>query len=192
MPLERQLLSAFKGESASLTYVVRRLGPELLRTARRYVRSDDVAEEVVQDTWLAAWTGFGRFQGRCSARTWLLRILVNRARTRGARDARVLPFAALGPAAPTTPEQAQPWSVSRTDDPERALLRGEAARALGTALKSLPERQRRVVERRDLEECSAHDLCCELAVSEVNQRVLLHRARSGLRLAMGESWALPA
>jgi RNA polymerase sigma-70 factor (ECF subfamily) len=160
----------------------------MLRLALSFVPSRAVAEEVVQDTWLAALRGLGAFQGRSSLKTWLFTILVNRARTTGVREARSVPIADAGPVVDasrfgpdggwaTPPEHWIEEAESRID----AVKLSELLRML---LDTLPERQREVVLLRDVEELSSADVCQVLAISEANQRVLLHRGRAKLRQAL--------
>jgi RNA polymerase sigma-70 factor (ECF subfamily) len=189
------------GDEAAFATLVRRHSPALLRLARMYVASQAVAEEVVQETWLGVLRGLERFEGRSSFRTWLYRILVNRAKTRGVREHRSVPFASLG-AGPDGGEDDEPavdpsrfaeqgnWvSPPRRweDDPEAALRSREARRIAEEAIAKLPERQRIVITLRDLEGLSSEDVRNALDLSETNQRVLLHRARAKVRQAL-EDW----
>jgi RNA polymerase sigma-70 factor, ECF subfamily len=158
----------------------------LLRLAATFVPSRAVAEEVVQDTWLGVVRGIHRFEGRSSLKTWLFRIVVNRARTTGVRERRETPTdqpeqpavpserfnAAGGWASPPTP-----WS----DDAEERIVAGQTARKVARHLDLLPERQRQVVVMRDFEGLPATEVCSVLGITEANQRVLLHRGRSRLR-----------
>jgi RNA polymerase sigma-70 factor (ECF subfamily) len=181
-----------RGDEAAFLELVARYGPVMHRIALSYVRSASVAEEVVQDAWIGVLRSLGRFQGRSSLRTWLLRILTNRARTRGAREARCLPFSALarddddGPA--VDPERFQgpdgrfpggwaafpaPWESV----PEERLLARETLAQVDAAIRHLPPRQQEVIVLRDMEGWSAEEVCDALELSPANQRVLLHRAR---------------
>jgi RNA polymerase sigma-70 factor, ECF subfamily len=178
--------------------LVNRYSSSLLRLALDFVRIRPVAEEVVQETWLAVLNGIDRFEGRSSLKTWLFRILVNKAKTRGVREARTLPFSALElepgePAVP--PERFSPpghqwegdWSSPPrplNDVPVERLLSGELRGRLAEALQTLPESQRIVVTLRDFVGCDAEEVCDLVGVSDGNQRVLLHRARSKLRAAL--------
>ena len=180
----------------------------LLRVARLYVASDAVAEEVVQETWLAVLQGIARFEGRSSLKTWIFRILANRARTRGEREARTVPFSALvaeeveGTEPAVAPERfcgasdAYPghWSVPLPrwgDDPEQWVTSNETLTFLFHALEALPQAQRAVVMLRDLREWSSEEVCSALGLTEANQRVLLHRGRSRLRGALEGHLARP-
>jgi RNA polymerase sigma-70 factor (ECF subfamily) len=171
--------------------LVDKYGPSLFRLAMLYVSSRAVAEEVVADTWLAVFTGLDRFEGRSSLKTWLFRILTNKAKTRGQRESRTLPFssfAADGDEADTAVDADRfardgHWSAPPRGVPEERLLAGEARRVVEDAIAALPENQRAVITLRDVEGLSAEEACNVLSVSETNQRVLLHRARSKVRAA---------
>ena len=182
------------GDEAAFLELVRKYGPVMHRLALSYVRSPAVAEEVVQDAWIGALRSLERFQGRSSLRTWLLRILANRARTRGAREARCLPFSALaGDEAPAVdPDRFQGadgrfpggWAAfPATWDsvPEERLLARETLELVDAAIKRLPARQQEVIVLRDVEGWSPEEVCDALELSAGNQRVLLHRARSRVR-----------
>ncbi|HEV3378565.1 MAG TPA: sigma-70 family RNA polymerase sigma factor [Thermoleophilaceae bacterium] len=164
----------------------------LRRVARTFVRTDAAADDVVQETWLGVLRGLADFEGRSSLRTWIFRILVNRARTRAARDARSLPFSALetdeGPAVDPTAFGADGrWSSApaRLDgDPETGLLSAELRRHLQQAIEGLSPDQRAVITLRDLVGLEAGEVCDLLELSDANQRVLLHRARARVRTAL--------
>jgi RNA polymerase sigma-70 factor (ECF subfamily) len=172
--------------------------PAMLRVARSFVGSAQSAEDVVQDAWLGMLSGLARFEGRSSLRTWTFSILVNQARTRGAREARTLPRPPLDPqGAPTAEDwcggpgtnRPRNWSSidapSRWDtSPETVALSREALRQLDRALSALPPRQRRVVTMRDVCGMGAEEVCAALDISPANQRLLLHRARAVLREAL--------
>jgi RNA polymerase sigma-70 factor (ECF subfamily) len=162
------------------------------------VGSPQSAEDVVQDAWLGMLSGLARFEGRSSLRTWTFSILVNRARTRGAREARIVPQSPLSLrgeqaagdwcAAPGWDRPAN-WSSigaqSQWDTaPEATALSKEALRQLDRALSALPPRQRQVVTMRDVCGMDAGEVCAALGISPANQRVLLHRARVVLREAL--------
>ncbi len=165
----------------------------LLRLARVFVPTQALAEEVVQETWLAVLGGLRSFEGRASLRTWIFRILMNRARTIAVREGRSVPFSALDdpgeervPA--VDPSRFRPgggWSrpPERWDDdtPEKILIAREAVGRLEEAIRQLPPGQRAVVTLRDIEGCDSVEVCNILGIRETNQRVLLHRARSKLR-----------
>ncbi len=184
------------GDEDAFMTLVRRLSPSLLRVARMYVPSQAVAEEVVQETWLGVLTGIGRFEGRSTLKTWIFRILMNRARTRGERERRTVPFAALAG------EEAEGgWQAVDLDrftpdgswgapprrwqeDPELALRSEEAVAKVRAEVAKLPEMQRLVITMRDLEGLASEDVRNALDISETNQRVLLHRARAKVRAAL--------
>ena len=188
------------GDESAIAQLVDQWSPAMLRVARSYVASPQSAEDVVQDAWLGMLSGLAKFEGRSSLRTWTFSILVNRARTRGAREARTLPQSPLDPrggpnvgdwAAGLHGEQAWSWSSidapSQWDTaPESVVLSKEALRQLDQALSSLPPRQRMVVTMRDVCGMTAREVCAALGISPQNQRVLLHRARAILRLALAE------
>lgn len=173
----------------------------MLRLARTYVRTRADAEEVVQDTWLAVLGGLERFEGRSSLKTWIFRILVNRARTRARREARTLPISAV--AAPAgahgpgdggntewlfLPERTGtlPWHGRSLEqqDPHDDLVSGELRASIESAIRALPPRQQEVITLRDLEGWSAEEVCETLELTDANQRVLLHRARMKVRDAI--------
>ena len=188
-PLVRRLRG---GDEAAFRDLVGRMHRGLLRVALAYVGSTSAAEEVVQETWLAVVAQIDRFEGRSSLRTWIGTILVNRAKTRGVRDKRSVPFSSLTAEEqdPAEPELFTPGGFwvsppSRwSDGPESLVLRKEARQAIEHELGTLPEAQRTVVVLRDLEDWSSDEVCNVLAISETNQRVLLHRGRQRLRAAL--------
>jgi RNA polymerase sigma-70 factor (ECF subfamily) len=151
-----------------------------------------VAEEVVQETWLAVLTGLDRFRGESSLRTWVYRILLNQAKTRGARERRTVPFAALmgdedsptvDPSRFQGPDDPHPGGWRRFPDewPEESLLSREVQSVVARALDELPPRQRVVVAMRDLDGHTAEEVSELLMISPGNQRVLLHRGRAVVR-----------
>jgi RNA polymerase sigma-70 factor (ECF subfamily) len=173
------------GDEQAFTDLVGRYHSSMLRLAMSFVSSQAVAEEVVQDTWLAVLRGLGRFEERSSLRTWLFTILVNRARSTGEREARTVPVADAGPVVDASrfgPNGG--WTLPPEDWAEAAENRIDAAKLSGLlrgCLDGLPGRQRDVVMLRDVEGMSSAEVCQVLAISEANQRVLLHRGRSKLR-----------
>lgn len=186
-------------ETAFMMLVEQHQGP-MLRIARMYVSSQAVAEEVVQDAWLGILKGLARFEGRSSLRTWMYRILANIAKTRGQREGRSLPFSSLveddaAPAVadlwfrPAGDQRSDHWSSLPNDwrgIPEDRLLAAETLRVIGRAIESLPATQAEVIRLRDVLGWSSEDVRNALDVSETNQRVLLHRARSRVRRAVDE------
>jgi RNA polymerase sigma-70 factor (ECF subfamily) len=186
------------GDEEAISQLVEQWSPTMLRVARSFVDSAQSAEDVVQEAWLGMLSGLARFEGRSSLRTWTFTILVNRARTRGAREARTLPQPSLATRSESSAddwfpgpggEAARIWSsidsASRWDTaPESAMLSREALLQLDRAVSVLPTRQRQVVTMRDVVGMSAEEVCAALGVSAANQRVLLHRARAALRAAL--------
>lgn len=183
------------GDEAAFDTLVGQHHAAMMRVARSLISKPDVAEEVVQETWLAVLKGLQAFEGRSSLKTWIFHILANRARSRATREGRVVPFADLAAAAEgrdTTEDlpftDAGSWGVPpapwQVDTPEAIVLRREAVEQLREALSGLPPAQRIVVTLRDLEGLDATEVCNILQISETNQRVLLHRARTRLRKAL--------
>jgi RNA polymerase sigma-70 factor (ECF subfamily) len=176
------------GEEQAFVALAARHHSVMLRLARTYVASQAVAEEVVQDTWLGVLRGLDGFAGRSSFRTWLLSILVNRARSTGVREHRSVAVGDVGPAVDSARfdvsgawmSPPQHW-IEDSDD--RLLAQGLAER-IQTVLHELPPRQREVVMLRDVDGLSGQEVCKVLEISEANQRVLLHRGRSHLRQSL--------
>jgi RNA polymerase sigma-70 factor (ECF subfamily) len=195
---EEQLLARLRdGDEDAFMEIVDAYGPLMLRMALGHVRTRAVAEEVVQEAWLGVLDGLDRFEGRSSLKTWILRILVNRAKTRGAREARCVPFSSLGPVddeAPAVdparfldadhPRWPGHWGAapqSWAGVPDERLLARETLEHLRRAIEALPTRHREVIVLRDVEGWDSGEVCAALGLSEGNQRVLLHRARSRVR-----------
>lgn len=187
------------GDRGAFDTLVGRYHGRLLRVARSFVRDAAAAEEVVQETWKAVFAQLGRFEGRATLRGWIFTILTNQAKTRGVRDRRFVPFSALGAGESGDEEGGgaerllesesfkpsgswaappRPWS---DETPEAIVMRREAMAALERAIDGLPEKLRAVVTMRDVAGLSSEDVCNALGISEINQRVLLHRARARLR-----------
>ena len=197
---EADLLARLRaGDEAAFEELVTRHNGTLLAVAQNYVKGRSVAEEVVADTWLAVIQGLDRFKGRSSLRTWILSILVNKAKSRGVREARILPFAALAgedgePAvAPERfqgPGDAYPghWRAPPGDwqGADAVVEDRETLRVALRAIAALPPAQQAVIRMRDVEGYSAREVSSALGVSDGNQRVLLHRARSKVRAALEE------
>ena len=189
-----------QGDREAYTALVDELTPSLLRLAMAHVPSRAVAEEVVQDTWVGVLNGIGRFEARSSLRTWIFGILLNIARTRGKREKRTLPFSYFqrraeegsGPAVDPdrfhggAGELRGAWASPPAEwqEPERKLATDESRRVLLEAISELPPRQRDVIVLRDVQSYSAEDARNALDISETNQRVLLHRARSKVRAVL--------
>jgi RNA polymerase sigma-70 factor, ECF subfamily len=199
---DQRLLTALQaGDEAAFAQLVDDYGPTLLRLAMMHVPSRAVAEEVVQDTWLAVLRGLDRFEGRSSLRTWIAGILLNIARTRGARERRTPPIWFLRrrreegrdePAVDADRFQGRNgerpgwWAVppDRWEEPDERLSREAARAVMLDAISRLPPRQREVIALRDLSGWTAEEACNALGVSDTNERVLLHRARSKVRAAL--------
>ena len=200
---DEALLDALRaGDEAAFTTLVDRHHAAMVRVARAYVPSVAVAEEVVQETWLGVIAGIERFEGRSSVKTWLYRILLNRARTRGPRERRSVPFSSLaheadGPSVdadrfhPPGTASAGAWSAAPRawEDPHRRLASLETRELVREALTMLPPAQRLVVTLRDVEGLSSEETCELLGVSQGNQRVLLHRGRSKLRQVLEDQFS---
>ena len=198
---ETLLAGLRRGDENAFRTLVDEQGPFLLRLALMHVPSRAVAEEVVADTWLAVLNGIDRFEGRSSLRTWLASIVLNKARTRGRRERRVLPFSFLrrwreeGRDEPAVdPDRFQsarsqaPGQWARPpvewESPEERLSSDESRKVLLEAIAELPRRQREVITLRDISGWSAAETRNALGLTETNQRVLLHRARSKVRAAL--------
>lgn len=183
------------GDEAAFVELVGAYGPSMLRVAQLYVRSRAVAEEVVQDAWIAVLNGSGRFEGRSSLKTWIFRILANKAKTRALKEGRSIPFSALEPEGPSVdpdrfrgPEDRYPghWATPPASLPEERLLASETLALVESEIGKLPPAQALVITMRDVEGFESDDVCNALEISETNQRVLLHRARSKVRGALEE------
>jgi RNA polymerase sigma-70 factor (ECF subfamily) len=198
-PDAERLERARAGDEAAFLELVHAYNPVMHRVALNYVRTASVAEEVVQDAWLGILRSLPRFEGRCSLRSWMLRIVANRARTRGVREARCVPFSSLAsdeddePAVAAErfqgPQEQFPggWRTFPTDWrtlPEQRVLAQETLAHVDAAIRTLPTRQQEVMVLRDVEGWSADEVCATLRLSPGNQRVLLHRARSRVRQSL--------
>ena len=187
-------------DESSFLDLVQRYHLSLVRLAQTFVPSQAIAEEVAQETWVGVLQGIDRFEERSSLKTWIFQILMNRAKTRGQREARNVSFSALeletgspsvDPSRFAGPDSEcpdswlvapQPWNLT----PEQALLSQECKRHIDQAIADLPPIQREVITMRDVQGWSSEEVCNVLAVTESNCRVLLHRARSRVRRAMEE------
>ena len=198
-PQETDLLVRLRaGDERAFEALVERHHAVMLAVAHSYVRTSAAAEEVVQDAWLGVLKGIHRFEGRSSLRTWIVRSVVNIARTRAVRDARTVPFSSLEPASTQAavspdrfrgPEDAFPghWNRYPSDWrslPEEVLLGQETIRAAMRAINDLPAAQQAVIRMRDVDGWTGEEVCAALNISPGNQRVLLHRARSQVRAAL--------
>jgi RNA polymerase sigma-70 factor (ECF subfamily) len=199
---ERELVAALRrGDRDAFAEIVDAWSPALLRLARLHVPSHAVAEEVVQEAWLAVLRGLDRFEERASLRTWVTSIVLNQARTHGRRERRMLPFASLrrrdeegrdepavDPGRFQRPGEERPgWWASppaRWGDPEAWIEDEETRAVLLRTIASLPPRQREVITLRDVLGWSEAEVSTVLDVTEGNERVLLHRARAKVRAAL--------
>lgn len=198
-----QFLAALRGgDEGAFLGLVEQYQAALLRLARMYVNDAAVAEEVVQETWLGVLRGLDRFEGRSSLKTWIFRILMNTAKTRAFREGRSVPFSAFadpaseddGPS--VSPERFRPaddphWPHHWSDPPhawgatpEQMVISRETRAIIEGAIQGLKPSQREVITLRDIQGMSSEEVCNILAISETNQRVLLHRARSRVRAAL--------
>jgi RNA polymerase sigma-70 factor (ECF subfamily) len=209
MPDDRLLEQLRAGDEQAFSQVVSEWSPMLLRLAMAHTPSRAVAEEVVQDTWLAVLGGIDRFEGRSSLRTWVISILLNKARTKGERERRVLPFSLLrrreeeGRDEPSVPpdrfqgrrgESPGAWARPPAEwaSPEETLATDAARTVMLEAISALPPRQRSVITMRDVLGLSSEEVRNALEVTETNQRVLLHRARSKVRAALEDHFEAEA
>ena len=201
-PEDARLVEGLRaGDEAAFAALMREYGAAMLRVAQMYVSSRSVAEEVVQEAWVGVLKGIGRFEGRSSLKTWLFRIVANTAKTRGMREARSIPFSALGDDTEGEPAVDADrffgagnrfpghWSAppeSWAGGPEGRLLAQEALEVIERDIEQLPPAQRAVITMRDVQGFTSAEVCNALDLTETNQRVLLHRARSKVRQALEE------
>ncbi|MCK6576633.1 MAG: sigma-70 family RNA polymerase sigma factor [Anaerolineae bacterium] len=199
---ETQIISALRGgDEAAFMRLVQSYQGSLVRVAAMIIGDAEVAQEVVQETWIAVLKALPTFEGRSSLKTWIFTILMNRARTAARREGRYIGLALetdeSGDDLPTvTPDRFHPaqtgveargWITpprSWEEMPEEVFLSGEVRRLIHRTIDTLPQQQREVITLRDVEGVSAEEACNILSVSESNQRVLLHRARSKVRRAL--------
>jgi RNA polymerase sigma-70 factor (ECF subfamily) len=182
------------GDEQAFASLVDRYHSSMVRVAMAYVATKEAAEDVVQDAWLGVIRGLDRFEGRSPLKTWIFRIVMNRAMTKGGRDARSVPFSSLGSDEPAFDKacfaQSGRWSgwwlsedaVSQL--PDRLVLATESRQMIDAVVATLPANQRLVITLRDIQGLSSVEVCELLGVSEANQRVLLHRARTKVRSAL--------
>jgi RNA polymerase sigma-70 factor (ECF subfamily) len=198
---DAELVAALRaGDEETYRRLVREWHPMMLRVAQIFVPSRAIAEDVVQETWLRVLGALDRFEGRSSLRTWVFRILVNTAKTRAQREGRVIPFSALNDPG-RVPEPAVDadrflgadderfpgaWASPPRALPEERLLAAETRERIAAAIEQLPPAQRAVIALRDVVGWDAESVRNALDLSEVNQRVLLHRARAKVRQALEE------
>jgi RNA polymerase sigma-70 factor (ECF subfamily) len=201
-PEDARLVEGLRaGDEAAFAQLIREYGASMLRVAQMYVSSRAVAEEVVQEAWLGVLKGIGRFEGRSSVKTWLFRIVANTAKTRGVREARSIPFSALGDEGEQEPSvdpdrflgagERFPghWALppeSWAGVPEGRLLAQETLDVIDREIEQLPPAQRAVITMRDVQGFTSEEVCNALDLTETNQRVLLHRARAKVRSALEE------
>lgn len=195
---DRALVDGLRTRSEdAFVRLVRKYQGTLLTVARSYVGSNAVAEEAVQETWIAVLQGIDKFEMRSTFKTWLVRIAMNKARTRGASEARSVPESSLGSGdedGPTVPLErfmgpsrrgkwaapVESWAVA----PDAPVMAAETMAVVDRTIQQLPVNQREVVTLRDKQGWTAAEVCDVLGISEVNQRVLLHRARARVRAAV--------
>ena len=188
-----------RGDEAAFASVVRDWTPSMLRVAQLYVPTRAVAEDVVQETWLGVLRGIDGFESRSSLRTWIFRILTNTAKTRGVREGRTVPFSSLGGNEPEGPSVDPDrflgddsrfrghWAAPpRRWEGDERLLAQETRELIEHEIAKLPPAQAVVITMRDVEGFDSEEVCNALEISETNQRVLLHRARSKVRRALEE------
>ena len=199
---EAELLEALRrGDETAFARLIDRYHASLVRLAMSYVATKEQAEDVVQETWLGVLNGIDRFEGRSSLKTWIFRILVNRAKTKGVRERRSVPFSSLEGDGDEKEPSVDPsrfqegtrwagyWSAppeSWEGIPEDRLLSGETRMVVDDAIALLPPMQRAVITLRDVRGFTSQEACEVLGLSEANQRVLLHRARSKVRARLEE------
>lgn len=197
-PEDAAVLAALRaGDERAFTALVEKYHGSMVRLATTYVPSYAVAEEVAQEAWLGVLNGIGRFEGRSSLKTWIFRILTNIAKTRGAREQRSQAFSSVFDDLGDDESAVDPdrfaregnWLLAPSgwgDSPEEKLEGAECQDLIHATIESLPPNQREVIRLRDVLGFTSIEVCNALEVSETNQRVLLHRARSRVRLALEE------
>jgi RNA polymerase sigma-70 factor, ECF subfamily len=182
------------GDERAFAQLVDELSPRMLRLARVYAASAASAEEAVQEAWIVVLRGLDRFEGRSSLATWILGIVVNVARARGVRESRIRPFSSLSddqPAVaaerffpPDHPGWPGHWAIAPVAWPEQALETAETKQLIRATVDALPEGQRAVITLRDIVGCTSAETCDALDITDANQRVLLHRARTKVRATL--------
>jgi RNA polymerase sigma-70 factor (ECF subfamily) len=194
-----QLAALRAGDEAAFRELVATHSSTLMRLALVYSPSRAVAEEAVQETWIAVLRSIDGFEGRSSLRTWICRILVNTARRRAGSEARSLPFSALGGEGEDDSPAVDParfladgpyaghwisFPLNPSALPEERLLGAEVRACVQDAIRALRSPQREVFVLRDVEGWSSEEVCELLEITAGNQRVLLHRARAKVRQAL--------
>jgi RNA polymerase sigma-70 factor, ECF subfamily len=188
-PEEMRLVEGLRNrDERAFEQLIRMYQAALVRVALMYVSSRAIAEDVVQESWVAVLNGIDRFEGRSSLKTWIFRIVANRAKTRGQREARSRPFSSLETEPSVDPDRFVDgqWAAPPESWPEERLLGDETLRVIGDAIEALPPSQRAVITLRDIQGWSPEEVRNALELSETNERVLLHRARSKVRAALEE------
>ncbi len=184
-----------RGDESAFAFLLEQYQKAMLRIALMYVHEREIAEDVVQETWISVLKGLDKFEGRSSLKTWIFSILINRAKTRAQREGRSLPFSALdadedGDEPAVEPERFTrqgEWKVfpdSWDGIPEQLLLSQETSSVIYKAIEKLAPTQRQVITLRDINGWSSEEVRNVLNISETNQRVLLHRARASVRRAL--------
>jgi RNA polymerase sigma-70 factor (ECF subfamily) len=193
------------GDEAAFCALVQRHHRPMKRVAMMYVSSEAVAEEVLQETWMAVIRGLASFEERSSLKTWIFRILVNRARSKAVRESRTVPFSSLvspdGDDGPTVgPERFQGpgglapgyWTTVPArffELPEDQIVSAETRALIEATIAALPARQQQVIRLRDIEGWDPLEVCQALEISDGNQRILLHRARARVRSVLETHFA---
>lgn len=182
-----------RGDEAAFAALVSRHHAAMVRVALAYVRSRSIAEEVVQDAWIGVLNGLHLFEGRCSLKTWIFRILVNCAKARGVREVRSVPMSSLapddeegGPAVPAERFRGEGiwvghWAQPPTAWTDDQLGSAELIALVREGIATLPPSQAQVMTLRDIEGWDSPDVCELMEITDANQRVLLHRARAKVR-----------
>jgi RNA polymerase sigma-70 factor, ECF subfamily len=198
-PAEAALVADLRaGKEDAFAALLDRYYDSMLRVARLHVATREAAEDVVQETFLGVIRGIDRFEGRSALKTWMFRILVNRAKSRGEREGRTKPFSSLAPELESDEPSVDPdrfldsgrwcgfWQAPPSTQhlPEAHALAAEAGERVLAAIAVLPPNQRLVITLRDVQGFSSAEVCELMAISEANQRVLLHRARSKARATL--------
>jgi RNA polymerase sigma-70 factor (ECF subfamily) len=171
-------------DEREFTDLVDELSPQMLRMARVYT---DAAEDAVQDAWTVVIKSFDRFEGRSTLKTWILGITINTARARGRADRRAVPLADIGTdrfLPDDHPQWPGHWAIPPEPWPDQALETKEATELITRAIAALPDAQRAVITLRDMVGASAEETRNALDISDTNQRVLLHRARTKVRATL--------
>ena len=182
---DAQLIEALRRrEGWAFEHLVERHERLMLRVASSYVRSPAVAQEIVQDTWLSVFRSIDSFECRSALKTWIFRILVNRAKTRATGESRSVPFSSLETEESGDLIDRTQLPAPEDESPEQRLISRETVDAAVRAMEELPESQRQVIAMRDIQGCSSEEVCSVLGITNGNQRVQLHRARARVGQAL--------